>query len=103
VNGWFYARYMWANAPIRGFSFLRPDGPDDMHGAWWYEGEAVDDPQRRPETGTGWQSHWRRSPDARIPSWAQRVFDSVGAHGLEAVLDRLQKSKAERRGRRLLP
>jgi Nucleoside 2-deoxyribosyltransferase len=103
VDGWFHARYAWVNAPIRGFSFLRPEGPSDMKGAWWYDGEAPDDPNRRPETHTGWQSHWTRMPDARTPDWAQEVFDAVRNRGLEAVLDSLGKSKEARRGRKWRP
>jgi hypothetical protein len=86
VNGWFYARFIWVHAPIRGFSFLRPESPDEMNGAWWYEGEADDDPYARPDTHTGWQSRWCRVPGMPIPTWAQRFIEDVQARGLDAVL-----------------
>jgi hypothetical protein len=100
VNGWFYARFVWVHAPIRGFSFLRPEGPDEMNGAWWYDGEADDDPYARPDTHTGWQSRWCRVPNVPTPAWAQRFIDDVQAHGLDAVLGSISQSKAHRRGRR---
>ena len=103
VEDWFYARFMWANAPIRGFSFLQPEGPDDMKGAWWYDGTAKDDPYARPDTRTGWQSHWCRMPRASTPAWAQELIDAVQAKGLDAVLDSMGRSKGERRGRKWRP
>lgn len=86
MNGWFYARFMWVHAPIRGFSFLRPEGPDDLEGAWWYDGEANNNPNMRPDTHTGWQSHWSRVPGAPTPRWARQLIDAVHEKGLDAVL-----------------
>lgn len=103
MNGWFYARFMWVHAPIRGFSFLRPEGANDMKGAWWYDGEANDDPNARPDTHTGWQSHWSRMPGAPTPAWAQRLIDAAQEKGLDAVLASIGRSKGERRGRKWQP
>lgn len=87
VDGWFFARYVWTTAPIRGFSFLRPEGPDDMRGAWWYQDEADEDPERRPDPRSGWQSHWRRRPGAATPAWASDFLESVRRRGLERVIE----------------
>ncbi len=86
MNGWYYAKYRWRHAPISGFSFLRPVSRDVMCGAWWYEGEAVNDPANAPDPASGYTSSWRRAKDAPIPAWAKKLIEEVRSHGLETVL-----------------
>jgi hypothetical protein len=80
VNDWFFGRYVWIDAPIRGFSFLRLEG-DELVGAWWYEGDALEDPNHRPDPRTGWTSRWKRLPPEPTPSWAKEFFKNVRDQG----------------------
>ena len=78
--------YRWRHAPISGFSFLRPVSRDLMSGAWWYEGEAVNDPANAPDPASGYTSSWRRSTETTFPAWATELIEQVRAKGIEHVL-----------------
>ena len=86
MNGWYYAKYRWRHAPISGFSFLRPVSRDLMSGAWWYEGEALNDPANVPDPASGYTSSWRRSTETTFPAWASELIEQVRAKGIERVL-----------------
>jgi hypothetical protein len=57
-----------------------------MSGAWWYEGEAVNDPANAPDPASGYTSSWRRSTETTFPAWASELIEKVRAKGIEHVL-----------------
>ena len=57
-----------------------------MSGAWWYEGEALNDPANAPDPASGYTSSWRRSTETTFPAWASELIEQVRAKGIERVL-----------------
>jgi hypothetical protein len=88
VDDWYFARFAWRHQPVRGFSFLKPHSPDRMVGAWWFQGEAREDPQEAPDTKSGAASTWIRCPDRPTPKWASELHEEVRRCGVVTVLQR---------------
>ncbi len=84
VGEYWFARFRWMDDSHTGFTFLRPQGPHELHGAWWSSDEesaAGDVPPKR----AGVQSTWIRDPKAKTPVWAEQFFSRVEKEGLAAV------------------
>lgn len=82
---YWFARYIWMEADLSGFSFLRMESVDRMRGAWWsseYEHMSSDEPPR----SAGVPANWIRKPQAVAPAWAEEFFQKVQREGLASIL-----------------
>lgn len=80
MGEYLFARFKWVHSPISGFTFLKVIGEGSMQGAWWYDHEVEQLPERPPQI-SGTQVIWRRTPNQR-PSWATEFFARVEAGGV---------------------
>lgn len=94
---WF-ARYIWLDADLSGFSFLRMESVDRMRGAWWsseYEKASPDTPPR----SAGVPANWIRQSRGNAPLWAEDFFQKVQREGLASILTNHSESAQPTRNR----
>ena len=86
---WF-ARFVWLESVIAGFTFLRQESNDRLIGAWWSDQMVPVAPQQ-PPTSEGEPVRWERL-DAPVPRWAQRFFAETYTPELAEHLKRRSES-----------
>jgi hypothetical protein len=85
TGDYWFARYMWLEADLSGFSFLRMESVDRMKGAWWsseYEKASLETPPR----SAGVPANWIRKTGGDAPGWAEEFFGRVQREGLASIL-----------------
>jgi hypothetical protein len=85
IGDYWFGRYMWLDADLSGFSFLRMESIDRMTGAWW-SAEHEDASSDKPPRSEGVTANWLRQSDKTTPNWAEEFFDKVQSEGLASVL-----------------
>jgi len=85
---YWFARYAWLTQDgPKGFTFLKHESVDVLKGAWWGDLGEGDDIVEPPDR-TGASTTWRRLPEKKCPSWADRFFEDVKREGLPKHLNR---------------
>jgi hypothetical protein len=95
IGDFWFARFKWLDGSFRGFTFLRQDSVDVLHGAWWTSTDGEDVPTAPPNK-SGVPSTWRRAASTLTADWAARFFREVKHNGLAGHL----AESLKRRGRR---
>ena len=73
---WF-ARFIWMEAQIAGFTFLRQVSTDRLVGAWWgHDSTHLPDAPDRPPHYAGEPVVWERLPAANEPPWVEHFFET---------------------------
>lgn len=87
AGDYWFGRYVWLDADISGFSFLRMDAVDRMTGAWW-SSEHEEAPSDRPPRSEGVPANWVKQSNSATPGWAEVFFKKVQQEGLTSFLTR---------------
>ena len=87
TGDYWFGRYMWLDADLSGFSFLRMDAIDRMTGAWW-SSEHEDASSNAPPRSEGVPANWIRQSEGTTPLWVEEFFDKVHRESLASILTR---------------
>lgn len=85
IGDYWFGRYLWLEADLSGFSFLRMESVERMTGAWW-SSEHEDASSEKPPRSEGVPANWLRRSDKTTPCWAEDFFEKVQREGLASIL-----------------
>jgi nucleoside 2-deoxyribosyltransferase len=75
LGDYFFARFSWLSIALSGFTFLKLNNLNVLHGAWWTTDKAVLT-TAGPPAESGSSARWERR-EANMPSWASAFLDDV--------------------------